>query len=176
MGSRAGTRVNQSVFGSLRPVSDLPAQSRYRCALRRMSFVAPPETAPEIVEAKHTAIEALSVQLAGGEDFATLAAQNSEDEATKLRGGDLDYFSAARMPPDFVAAALKLRSGEISRPIRTRLGFHILKLIDVQAARQKTFDEARNDIAIELAKQKRAAAIQKLMVDLNSEAGYLRPL
>jgi parvulin-like peptidyl-prolyl isomerase len=72
------------------------------------------------------------------------------------------------MPPDFVAAALKLRPGEISRPIRTRLGFHILKLIDVQAARQKTFDEARNDIAIELANQKRAAAIQKLIDSLAS--------
>src|SRR5260370_20543632 len=72
------------------------------------------------------------------------------------------------MPPDFVAAALKLPPGEISRPIRTRLGFHILKLIDVQAARQKTFDEARNDIAIELANQKRGAAIQKLIDSLAS--------
>ena len=53
--------------------------------------------------------KALSVRLAGGEDFATLAAQNSEDEATKLRGGDLGYFSADRMPPDFVEAAAKLR-------------------------------------------------------------------
>jgi parvulin-like peptidyl-prolyl isomerase len=59
-------------------------------------LAAPPETAPEIVEAKRSAIEALSVRLAGGEDFATLAAQNSEDEATKLRGGDLGYFSADR--------------------------------------------------------------------------------
>jgi parvulin-like peptidyl-prolyl isomerase len=139
-------------------------------------LAAPPETAPEIVEAKRSTIEALSVILAGGEDFATLAAENSEDEATKLRGGDLGYFSATRMPPDFVAAAARLRPGEISRPIRTRLGFHIIKLIDVQPARQKTFDEARNDIAIELANQKRATAIQRLMVDLTSQTDYRRPL
>jgi hypothetical protein len=49
-------------------------------------------------------------------------------------------------------------------------------LIDVQPARQKTFDEVRNDIAIELANQKRANAIQQLIVDLSSENGYLRPL
>ncbi len=139
-------------------------------------LAAPPETAPQIVEGKRTAIEALSLRLATGEDFATLAAQNSEDEATKLRGGDLGYFSVARMPPDLVAAAVKLRPGEISRSVRTRLGFHILKLIDVQPARQKTFDEARGDIAVELANQKRAAVVPKWIVNLSSQADYLRPL
>lgn len=147
-----------------------------RLRVSHLFLAAPPETAPEIVEGKRTAIEALSVRLAGGDDFAKLAAENSEDEATKLRGGDLGYFSASRMPPDFVEAALKLRPGETSKPLRSRLGFHILKLIDIQAARQKTFDEARNDIAIELANQKRAAAVQELIVDLRSQIDYLRPL
>jgi foldase protein PrsA len=147
-----------------------------RIRVGHLFLAAPPETAPEIVEAKRTGIEALSVRLAANEDFAMLAAENSEDEATKLRGGDLGYFSATRMPPDFVEAALKLHPGEISKPIRTRLGFHILKLIDIQKARQKTFDEARNDIAIELANQKRARAIQRLIVDLSSETDYLRSL
>jgi len=146
-----------------------------RIRVSHLFLAAPPETAPEIVEAKQTAIEALSVRLAGGEDFAALTAENSEDEATKLSGGDLDYFSATRMPPDFVAAALKLCPEEISRPIRTRLGFHILKMIDLQQPRQKTFDEVRNDIAINLANEKRTAAIQKLIIDLSSEADYLRP-
>ena len=145
-----------------------------RLRVSHLFLAAPPETAPEIVETKRTAIEALSVRLVAGEDFAKLVAENSEDEATKLRGGDLDYFSANRMPPDFVEAAHKLRLGEISKPIRTRLGFHILKLIDVQAARQKTFDEARTDIAIELANQERAAAVPRLIVDLSSQADYLR--
>jgi foldase protein PrsA len=147
-----------------------------RVRVSHLFLAAPPETAAEIVEAKRTAIEALSVRLVRGEDFATLAPENSEDEATKLRGGDLGYFSASRMPPDFVEAALKLHPGEISKPIRTRLGFHILKLVDVQQARQKTFDEARKDIAIELANQKQATAIQQLIVDLSSQTDYLRPL
>ena len=145
-----------------------------RLRVSHLFLAAPPETAPEIVETKRTAIEALSVRLVAGEDFAKLVAERSEDEATKLRGGDLDYFSANRMPPDFVETAHKLRLGEISKPIRTRLGFHILKLIDVQAARQKTFDEARTDIAIELANQERAAAVPRLIVDLSSQADYLR--
>jgi hypothetical protein len=138
-------------------------------------LAAPPETAPEVVDAKKAAIEALSVRLAAGEDFATLVAQNSEDDATKLRGGELGYFSAKRMPPDFVEAATKLRPGEISKPVRTRLGFHILKLIDLQPPREQTFDEVRGDVSIELANQKRVIALEELSADVCRDA-YLRPL
>ncbi|HWY40717.1 MAG TPA: peptidylprolyl isomerase [Chthoniobacterales bacterium] len=138
-------------------------------------LAAPPETPPDVVETKRAAIEALAARLASGEEFAALAAQNSEDDASKLRGGELGYFSAKRMPPDFVGAATRLRPGEISKPVRTRLGFHILELIDVQAPRQQTFDEVRGDIAIDLANQKRDMAIQRLSVDLRQFAGYLRP-
>jgi parvulin-like peptidyl-prolyl isomerase len=150
----------------------LPA--RFRAS--HLFLAAPPETPPEIVEAKRAAIEALSARLIIGEDFATLVAQNSEDEATKLDGGDLGYFSATRMPPDFVEAATKLRPGEVSKPVRTRLGFHILKLIDVQAAREQTFDDARADIAVTLGNENRRAAAQKLIVDVRKAAAYLRPL
>jgi hypothetical protein len=138
-------------------------------------LAAPPETPSDVVETKRAAIETLSARLVAGEDFATLAAENSEDEGTKLHGGELGYFSAKRMPPDFVEAATKLHPGETSKPVRTRLGFHILKLIDVQTSRQQTFDEVRGDIAIELANEKRVAAIEKLVVDLSRDAGYLRP-
>jgi parvulin-like peptidyl-prolyl isomerase len=150
----------------------LPA--RYRVS--HLFLAAPPETSPEIVEAKQASIEALSARVAGGEDFATLAAQNSEDEATKLHGGDLGYFSATRMPPDFVEVATKLRPGEVSKPVRTRLGFHLLKLTDVQAPWQQTFDEVRGDIAIRLSNEKRVAAMQKLLVELRKDAAYLRLL
>ncbi len=136
---------------------------------------APPETPPDVVETKRAAIEALSARLAAGEDFAALVAQNSEDDATKSRGGELGYFSANRMPPDFVEAAKKLRPGEISKPIRTRLGFHILRLIDVQPPRQQTFDEVRNNIAIEIANEKRVVTVKRLVADLRRNASYLRP-
>lgn len=135
-------------------------------------LAAPPETAQEMVDAKKAAIDALSVRLAAGEDFPTLVAQNSEDDATKLRGGELGYFSGSRMTPDFVEAATKLMPGEVSKPIRTRLGFHILRLIDVQPARQQTFDEVRSDIAIEIANQKRQIAIEKLSTGLAAAPSY----
>jgi len=148
----------------------LPARLR----VSHLFLAAPPETPPETVDAKKTAIERLSIRLASGEDFGVLVAQNSEDEATKLNGGDLGYFSASRMPPDFVEAAIKLKPGEIGKPIRTWLGFHILKLVETQPARQQSFEEARGEIAIELANRKRATAMQKLDVDLRQEAGRFK--
>lgn len=141
-----------------------------RLRVSHLFLAAPPETAPEIVEAKRKAIEALSVRLASGEDFAALAAESSEDEATKFNGGDLGYFSETRMPPDFVAAAVKLREGEISQPMQTRLGFHILKLTEIAHSRQRSFEEARDEIATELGNQKRVEATRKLAVDLGAES------
>ncbi len=137
-------------------------------------LAAPPETPADVVEAKRVAINALSGRLAAGEDFAGLVAQNSEDEATKLGGGELGYFSAKRMPADLVEAAAKLGLGEISKPVRTRLGFHILKLVDVQAARQQAFDEVRGDIAVILANEKRTKALQTLTADLQRDPAFLR--
>src|SRR5947209_2709823 len=79
-------------------------------------LAAPAGTPSEVVEAKRTAIQGLSARLSSGEDFARLAAENSEDDATKFRGGELGYFSAKGMPPEFVEAAARLRPGEISKP------------------------------------------------------------
>ena len=138
-------------------------------------LAAPPETPPDVVETKRAAIEALSVRLAAGEDFATLVAQNSEDEATKLRGGELGYFSAKRMPPDFVEAATKMQPDEVSKPVQTHLGFHILKLIDVQAPREQTFDEVRGEIGLAIANEKRTMALQTLTANLRRNFGYLSP-
>lgn len=147
-----------------------------RIRASHLFLAAPPETPPDVVEAKRVAIEALALRLAAGEDFAALVAQNSEDEATKLRGGDLDYFTANRMPPDFVATLMKLHPDEISAPVRTRLGFHIIKRLDTHPPRQRNFEEVRGDIAIQLGNQKRAAVVQKLVVDLSSKVEHLRPL
>jgi parvulin-like peptidyl-prolyl isomerase len=147
-----------------------------RIRVAHLFLAAPAETAPDIVEAKQASIESLSVRLASGEDFGALTAEASEDEATKLNGGDLGYVSVNRMPPDFMAAAQRLRPGETSGPVRTRLGFHIIKAVDRQAPHQRSFEEARDEIAIQLANQKREAAIQRLIVDLSGEPKVLRPL
>jgi parvulin-like peptidyl-prolyl isomerase len=94
--------------------------------------------------------------------------------ATKTRGGDMGFFSEFRMPPDFFAAVVKMHVAEISKPIRTRLGFHIIQLTDRKQARRMTFDEARGEIGLTLENEKRQTALQNLVADLLSPAEFVR--
>jgi parvulin-like peptidyl-prolyl isomerase len=147
-----------------------------RLRASHLFLAAPPETAAGVVESKRAAIGLTFTRLAHGEDFSELAAKLSEDEATKMRGGDLGYSSALRMPPDFFAAAAKLQLGQTSPPVRTRLGFHIIKLTDSKPAGQMPFDEARGEVATALQNQKRQAGVENLVVDLSTRAEWQRSL
>ena len=74
------------------------------------------------------------------------------------------------MPPDFFAAVSRLHVGQISPPIRTRLGFHIVQLTDSKPAQQLPFNQARAEIAAALESEKRQRAIKTLIVDLCARA------
>jgi parvulin-like peptidyl-prolyl isomerase len=125
------------------------------------------ETPPEVVEEKEAAIAALAERLAKAESFSQLAAEASEDEATKSRGGDLGYFSESRLPPEFIAEIRKLRVGETSKPFRSHLGFHIVQVIDIKESRLLAFDEARAEILVSLANEARAAQVAQLAQTLS---------
>lgn len=83
--------------------------------------------------------EALQIRqrLLMGDDFATVAAEVSEDPSAKENGGDLGYFTVFTMVYPFENAMYKLDVGEISQPIRTQYGYHILKLTDKRPSRGK---------------------------------------
>ena len=133
-----------------------------RFRVSHLFLAAPEATPPAIVQAKHEASKVLAKRLSKGEDFALLVAEASEDEATKPRGGDLGFFSAVRMPADFMAEVEKLKPGKPSAPVRLHLGFHILQLTDSRPARPMPFAEVQAEIALHLQNAKRAAAIERL--------------
>jgi parvulin-like peptidyl-prolyl isomerase len=145
---------------------------RYRAS--HLFLAAPPETPLQVVDVKQKTIAALWERVHKGEDFFELVAANSEDEASNARGGDLGFFSESRMLPDFCAAVRKLRVGEISQPVRTRLGFHIIQLTDVKPARQMTFEEAQPEIALAFENSKLAAAMRNLRGQLLERAEFMR--
>lgn len=134
-------------------------------------LAAPADTPSEIVEAKEEMIDTLAERLRAGETLAHLAAEASEDEATKSRGGDLGFFSSARMPPDFFSEVEKLAVGQRSKPFRSHLGFHIVEVTEIRPARVLGFDEARGDILLALANERRAL-IAKRLADMLSTATY----
>jgi peptidyl-prolyl cis-trans isomerase D len=81
-----------------------------------------------------------------GADFAALAREYSDDEATAKNGGDLDYFGRGRMVPEFEQVAFNMQPGEISDLVKTQYGFHIIKVTDKKPAIVKPLDEVRDQI------------------------------
>ena len=74
--------------------------------------------------------EAILAQAKAGADFAELARQHSEDEATAELGGDLDFFDRGQMVPEFEAAAFEMEAGTVSDLVQTDFGFHIIKVVE----------------------------------------------
>ena len=120
------------------------------------------ETPPEVVEEKERAIATFAMRLRKGETLSALAAEASEDEASKPRGGDLGYFSETRMPPEFIAEIKKLRVGETSKPFRSHLGFHIAQITETKAAHLLTFEQARPEISVALGNKHRANRVDEI--------------
>ena len=83
--------------------------------------------------------------LVDGEDFAKVATQYSTDTATKDKGGDLGWFGKGKMVPEFEAAAFSLKVGEISQPIKSQFGYHIIQVLahEQRALDATAFDQAK---------------------------------
>ncbi len=91
--------------------------------------VAPDAPEDEVQSAYQKALR-VREQLLQGADFADLAEQYSDDPGSKLRGGDLGWFGYGRMVPEFTQAAFSLDVNEISEPVRTQFGFHIIQVLE----------------------------------------------
>jgi len=107
---------------------------------------------PEQVHARHILVasqkQALAVikQLRGGADFAVLAASESLDDSNKSRGGDLNWFQRGVMVKAFDDIAFGLKENEISQPVKTRFGWHVIELLGRRSAMQKPLEEVRHEI------------------------------
>lgn len=125
-------------------------------------LAAPADAPPETVESKRVAIDALAARLSAGETLSQLAAEASEDEATRTRGGDLGFFSSGRMPSEFFSEVEKLEVGRRSEPFRSHLGFHIIEVTGIHPPRLLSFEEARGEILIAFANERRALIAEHL--------------
>ena len=97
--------------------------------------------------------EELLAKIKGGADFAALAKQYSEDQGTKDKGGDLDFFPRGQMVPEFEKVAFELQPGQVSDLVKTQYGFHIIKVVEKQAGTTQTLDQVRAQIQQTLAAQ-----------------------
>lgn len=113
-------------------------------------------TEPGVTEKPHSPREALRIaedlyeRLMAGEDFATLAAEYSDDETTREQGGQIGesliaYYQQA-LEPNFIEAALQLGTGEISKPVKTRYGYHIIKVDSLKLAEGEEWEKERENL------------------------------
>lgn len=131
---------------------------------------------PEQVKASHILVEtkaeadAIYTQLKNGADFAQLAKDKSIDTGSGAGGGDLGYFERGIMVPEFEDAAFSLKVGEISSPVQSQYGYHLIVVSDHKAAVTRTFDEVKDEIKDTLTTQKIYELSQSFLTDLRAKA------
>jgi foldase protein PrsA len=130
---------------------------------------------PEMIRASHilvdTETKAWSIleQLEAGKSFAELAEKWSIDRATAVIGGDLDWFERGVMIEPFEDAAFSMWPGEISRPVKSEVGYHIILVTDRMAAREAVFEEVRDEVKKAFLLSK-APTVNELAEQLRDEA------
>jgi peptidyl-prolyl cis-trans isomerase D len=92
--------------------------------------------------------DALYAQVMAGQDFAELAKANSKDAGSAPQGGDLGWADRTVYVPAFADALFSMKEGEVSKPVKTQFGYHIIKLEGIQAGKSKTFDDVKAELEV----------------------------
>lgn len=98
-----------------------------------------------LVETKDEA-DAIVADLKAGKDFAALATEKSLDTGSAVSGGDLGFFGEGQMVPEFEEAAFGMAKDEVSDPVQSDYGYHIIKVTDVKEATNPTYDEKKAEV------------------------------
>ena len=123
-------------------------------------------------EAAKTKIEAIIVKLKNGEDFAKLAKEDTEDPSGKANGGDLGYFTKDQMVPAFSKVAFELKKGDISGPVKTQFGWHVIKVEDKRLKPPPKFDDVKDQLVNFVQRKAQADLVQKLRAEAKIEKLY----
>lgn len=136
-----------------------PAQVRARHIL----LLVPP-SAPQAATDKALAeMKSIQAQLKKGGSFEALAKKHSQDPGSSTKGGELPWFAQGAMVKPFEDAAMALKPGQISEPVRTQYGWHLIKLEATRPAGKVSFEEAAPELKKRLAEEKAAEKINEIL-------------
>jgi peptidyl-prolyl cis-trans isomerase C len=137
-------------------------------ALRKVYEEATKEMKGEIeVRARHILVETeqeakdVLVELGKGRDFAELAKERSKDPGA-AEGGDLGYFTKDQMVAEFAEVAFKLEKGQLSAPVQTQFGWHIIKVEDKRAREIPSFESVRDQVIAYVMRKTQADVIARV--------------
>lgn len=122
----------------------------------------------EEVHARHILVDneaeakTIAVRIKGGEDFSKVAGEVSKDPGSKAEGGDLGWFTKERMVAPFAEAAFKLSAGQVSDPVKTQFGWHVIKVEEKRTKPVPSFSEMREQVDQYLTRKAQQDLILKL--------------
>lgn len=112
--------------------------------------------------------EAIAAQIKDGADFGKLAAEKSTDNSGPNQG-DLGWFQPEQMVEPFAEAVKALKKGEVSAPVETQFGWHIIRLIDSREVTPPAFDEVKEELAVQVRRDRVQAEIDKRLAEAKVE-------
>jgi peptidyl-prolyl cis-trans isomerase C len=157
----ARTAVSDEALRKVYDEQIRPAGATEEVRARHILFRADPKDAKALEAAEQKARAALE-RIKKGEDFAAVAKELTEDPSGKENGGDLDYFTKDQMVPEFANIAFQMQPGQISNPIRTPFGWHIIKLEDRRNRPVPEFEKVRDQIAAFVVRRAQTELIAQL--------------
>jgi peptidyl-prolyl cis-trans isomerase C len=140
-------------------VSDADAKQIYDEKIAKMKPEQEVHARHILVETKEEAEEVIK-RLKNGEDFATVADEKSKD--TNAKGGDLGFFTRGQMLKPFEDAAFALEPGQVSEPVQTQFGWHVIKVEEKRDQSLPSYDEVKEAIMAQLIQQKAQQVVTNL--------------
>ncbi|MEK6746519.1 MAG: peptidylprolyl isomerase [Pseudomonadota bacterium] len=123
----------------------------------------------EELKARHILVAAesdakkISADLKKGGDFEKVAKNKSTDKGSGVNGGDLGWFAKEKMVPEFFDATFKLKKGEVSAPVKSNFGWHVIKLEDRRPVKVSPFEESKEALKGELSNKAVQSYIENLL-------------
>lgn len=163
---RAGEAVERGLQGA---VTDDDVQAAYEESITGFESQEEFNASHILVETEDEAIT-VKAELDGGADFAATAREKSTGPSGP-NGGDLGWFGTGMMVPSFESAVIALQVGEVSEPVQTQFGWHVIKLNDTRQNTPPTLEESREDIE----RQLRTEVASNIITSAGENADVTRP-
>ncbi|HEY3314159.1 MAG TPA: peptidylprolyl isomerase [Bacillota bacterium] len=157
----------QKIIGKDVPTDDAALQKYFQDNLAQ--FDKRELHARHILVATEAEAKTIKAQLDKGGDFAALAKQKSTDDTNKNQGGDLGTFGRNKMDPDFEKAAFALKVNEVSQPVQSQYGWHIVQVLEIKGT-APTFEASKNYVKEAVIAQGVSAQYQTWMDSLKATA------
>ncbi|UNK50437.1 peptidyl-prolyl cis-trans isomerase [Lysobacter sp. S4-A87] len=173
--------INSATLPAPAPADDATLRQRYEQEKNRFVeaeqrlashiLVRVPEGADAAAQkaAEQKAAQLATQAKAPGADFAALARANSDDSGSQAAGGDLGWVSKGMMVGPFEDALFAMKSGEVSAPVKSEFGWHVIQLRELKSGAQESFEQARESLAREQAeadRERAASEFSSRLVDL----------